>query len=51
MVDQSHRRFTRNASAPQPVHIGDTQTVKTKVRLLDLDEELLPSARRLKRKL
>lgn len=44
MVDQSYRRFARDASAPEPVHIGNAQAVETKVCFLDLDEELLPPA-------
>jgi hypothetical protein len=45
MIDQPHGCFTRNASAAQPIDVGDAQTVKTQMRHLDFDEELLPPSR------
>ncbi len=49
VVYQTHRHLARNSGASQPVDIGDSQTVKTKVGFLHFDEELLPSPRRLER--
>src|SRR5271169_973553 len=51
MIDESHRRFTRDPGAPKAVHVRDPQTMKTQMRLFGLDEELLPPARGLERKL
>lgn len=49
VIDQAHGGLTRNPGTAQPVHIGDAEAVETEVRHLDLDEELLPSSRRLER--
>jgi hypothetical protein len=48
MVYQAHCGFPRHSGTAQPIHIRHPETVKTKVRHLELDEKLLPTPRRLK---
>lgn len=50
VIDQTHRPFTRNAGTTQTINVGNAQAVETQMRLFDLDKELLPPPRRLKRK-
>jgi len=48
MVYEAHRNFVRYTRPPQPVDIGHAQAMETQMFLFDFDDELLPSARRLK---
>jgi hypothetical protein len=50
VIDQTHGRFTRNTGTAQTIDVGNAQAVETQMRFFDLDEKLLPPARRLKRK-
>lgn len=51
MDDQPHGGFAWHTCPAQPVHVGHPKAVEAEMRLLDLDEELLPSPRRLKREI
>src|SRR6266571_862012 len=51
MIHKAHRNLARHAGTPKPVDVGDTKAVEAKVRLFNLDEELLPTPGRLKRKI
>src|SRR5205823_3458008 len=47
VIDEAHGGFSRHSRAAQPVDVGDAQAMEAQVGLLDLDEKLLPPARRL----
>ena len=49
VVDQSNGGFTRDTGTAQAIHVGHAEAVEAEMGHLDLDEELLPSPRRLER--